>query len=128
MLEIPWRTKHFSDSLQKALQNTYFLKIFLSFSMPSFHLEISNCASSLLSYLLSPLSWYVLKYFSRNVPIRSTLTMLNLYMLLLPKNYLGWPNINQNNMNHIIINKVYLKEQNFLKSCQMLVVIRDFAC
>lgn len=54
--------------------------------------------------------------------------MLNLYMLLLPKNYLGWPNINQNNMNHIIINKVYLKEQNFLKSCQMLVVIRDFAC
>lgn len=123
---------------KKPFETYIFLKIFLSSSMPSFYLEISNCVSSLFSYLLSPLSWYVLKYFSGRVPIRSTLTMLNLYMLLLPEDYwnLLWKlletTMNQNNMNQIIINTVYLKEQNcclvfFFQSCQML-SLRDFAC
>lgn len=83
--------------------------------MPSFHLEISDCASSLFCYLLSSLSWYgvCFKIFFQESSYQEHPNDFNLSMLLLLKDYSGCPNMNQNNMNKIIISIVCLKEQNF---------------
>lgn len=71
-----------------------FFKRFWSYSNPSFHLEILQCASSLVYYLLSSLSWYGMcfkRFFQENSSYWEYPNNVNLYILLPPKDYSGCP-------------------------------------